>query len=102
MEIIKRLAKDIKIGDILIVDYEEIARLPISIIGNFSKMEEKIEGDSTIFIYEVDDIDYDGKDIIFYHMNGDFDDYFNISVPKKLKYEFDVILNQFKDSTNCG
>lgn len=95
MNIVKKKAESVIVGDILIIDYLECGdKLTLSsCMGKkgIKAFEKKFEGETQILLYEVDDIDIDYSFVTFYHIeelkNGMPDLIFPV------EYELDVIEN---------
>lgn len=79
MKIIKKRIKDVVLGDILILDYAIIGKrtdVEFDLTGcSMKALKNKFEGETKVFLYEVDDIDEDSdgeeEDSIartFYHI----------------------------------
>ena len=101
MVISKKKIKDIREGDILIMDFLD-PNLRDHILIRSVKHKDVFEGESQIFLFEVDDIDHEFKDrknktgsvYTFYHMDEMFDNTrsFTLFFNNKEK-EVDVIHN---------
>ena len=112
MKISKINTNNIKVGDIIIVDWKEVNtnNLPVYLTGyencNYIDMLDRLfEGETEIFLYEVDDIDitlYSGHDLNsdipilsyrFYHID---ESRFDLNVDTPINYKWDVIRNPHK------
>lgn len=117
MNIRQKKTKQLQIGDILIIDWLEIQKLDKNPIFQnkiylqgygdyklYDKIEKKFEGESMIFLFEIDDIDKEfmngknykkGMKYSFYHIDELFGNFPCIVVEGLGNLYWDVIDNPF-------
>ena len=111
MKIIKKKTKHLIAGDILIIDFLEILdkNTPLGVSGDLKYILKKFEGESYIFLYEIDKVIKENGRWQFTHYNdinnvlGIFEDiiYF-LFFEGSAKYLWDVIENPFHTLPHYG
>jgi len=108
MKILKKKTSEIALGDIFVLDINDIVnkKYPLTIRGPIKKLEKKCEGESGVFLFEVDDTELhfhdpeneSGTIYTFYHMEEMMSNYPNIIVEQNDDYLWDIIENPIVES----